>query len=736
MTASSNWLNIIINPPQQESVKPGDTSQIKVVVTNKKQQGLLVEVYLELPTTLRQWCKFARQSFNLNPQQSQEILFQWQIPAQALSGAYNYALIVDSPRNFSSPLRYNRKIEILLPPVINSSRQAVDPTFWILPDTSSTKPIILQSGQSLTTQIFVHNRSQQVDEYRLDCDLDDTWYTLSYPEGIAEPGLVSSSSQLNLLPNAKGQITLVLHPPKDTFAGNYRPDIRLHSSVKPDLFLQKIFYFNIPPQYALQANLQTILNKVRRKHGKYKIELNNQGNTIRELEITVKTADEDELCQYDLERSRLRIPPGKTTIIALKVKPIKQQGRSFFRAKQYTFQVQIEDLNQEPLPKNLPLKESLFWKPRPWGQFVFLLLLLAGVVAGSIFLVMSLVAKFSVAPEITSIKSAQSSYEYDNSAIAINWGVKYPQKIKQVNVWNISNSKSKRCYYFNSKTKIDKCDLIDLKKLPNNCTFIEPTLNCTNLRFVATQKPGEYTFTIEAIPYKQEKITKEAKVTRKEKAIAAIDKITTDQKYKPSQDIILKFNLSNPEVIKEIYLLENGETKHNITSEITKICKPDGSECKKNIGKRGDGKYTFGLKIIHARQGYINPPKPVIKEAAEIAVKTPISLESFTINNQNKSPIEIKSGQQPVISWKITGKEVKISITGIGETLTQNQGYRTLNPFPDGTSKDFTIKATDIYGHSIEPKTLTINVESPPPEPDIDIKDLWPELLEKLNTEQ
>lgn len=741
MSASSNWLNIIINPPQKESAKPGSSSQIQVIATNKKSAGILVKIYLELPNTLQQWCKHTRQSFNLNPHQSQEILFQWQIPPHALASTYNYALIVDSPRNFSSPLRYNRQIQIL-PPIDNPSQKTVDPTFWLLPDTSSTKPVQLQSGQSLTVQVFIHNRSPQVDQYRLECDLDDSWYTLNYPEGVAEPGLVRSNSQLNLLPNARGQIALILHPPKDTFAGNYRPDIRLHSSTKPNLFLKKIFYFDIPASYALQANLDTILNKVRRKSGKYQIELSNQGNTIREITIIAKTTDEDELCQYNLEQSTLRLAPGKTTNVALKVKPIKQQGRSFFKAKQYSFQVQIEDLNQEPLPKNLPLKESLFLKPRPWWHFILLLLLGGGIFASVIFALWFLLFRSSGNPEIIQFKSNHPSVEYNSkTSIYLNWKVKHPQKIEQITIYDQNQPNKQKCYQFNSKSINSRCILIDLQSPPENCNFIatEQILDCSvNARFIPTQKPGEYTFILKTKLSRQEAIEKEVKVIRNEKAITSINReklVTNAQKYTPQQDIILKFEINNSEAVHKLYLLENGEIKQDITNDLREICQPIGNgknlKCTINIGKKPDNKYTFGLKLIHDRKGYINPPEAQVIETAEIAVETPIKLERFAINNKTNSPINLKSDEKSVVSWNITGKGVRITITGIGETLTQNRGYRTLDPFPDGTSKDFTIKATDIYGRSIEPKTLTINVESSPPKPDIN--DLLPDLLEKLN---
>ena len=186
MNFQENGLYVSIFPPKGEEIEPTKTNKTRVNITNKTHEGgIRLEVSLDLPIELKTWCKSSSRNISIGYQQSQEIEFLWSIPPQALPGTYNYNLRIRFLRStsfyaFHPKLRQLTILRTKIKPQISN----IEPSFVITPASSSTKPITLSSREILNLEIDVHNRSKNVDNYRISTDLENSWYTIHYPEAL------------------------------------------------------------------------------------------------------------------------------------------------------------------------------------------------------------------------------------------------------------------------------------------------------------------------------------------------------------------------------------------------------------------------------------------------------------------------------------------------------------------------------------------------------------------------
>lgn len=231
MQAQTSPLQIIINPTGMQFGMPGDTIELYVVVINQGNQSAVVDLYFSFDdqfTNLMGWSVSPQESLAIAPQQtSDEVKFQLHIPHDALPGTYDYTLVVDAPQHYpqDTPINFpmQLKVQIKEQTVIRIN----DPTFSLKPSSNTTKPLILNPSQPLPVEVIVENRSNFVDRFRLTClDLDEDWFTITYPTtGVEGTGLTEVTA-LALNPRFQGQILLTFHPPGYSLAGIYSPTIR------------------------------------------------------------------------------------------------------------------------------------------------------------------------------------------------------------------------------------------------------------------------------------------------------------------------------------------------------------------------------------------------------------------------------------------------------------------------------------------------------------------------------
>ena len=491
-------LSAIYNPSDEQAIAAGETFELRVTVTNQGFNSAVINVYVdETCQPLWTWCQFSTKNLALDTQQSSEILFKIPIPLAAPPGIYSYLIVVDAPEHYpeENPLQHQGKLQIL--PPIQSVVKVNDPTFQLIPATSSTEPIVIQAGAIIELNVIVFNRSNRVDRFRLTCiDLPRGWWTVVYPQGIEELGLAIAKDSLALNPVAQGNILLKIHPPATVNAGQFTSSIQLKSVNAPDLVLLDIFYFQIAQIHLLDLSLETVVGKVRRSPGKFKIALQNPGNTVREVSFSVTEEQAKNRCEYTLSQTQIKLAPRTSTNLDLEVKPKRYWRRPWIgKGASINFQVDCQDVYQLPLAKSR-LLGVLQWEARPWWHLILVILSSCGAIAGLIFVIWWLFFRPLKAPEINNFASESSVYQAaEADFVRLNWQILRPQQIKSLSLVGRSpNSKI--------KSQAITYDLSEglPEELAEFCT-IKRLLNCRNVRTDARQA-GEYVFELTVSPRK------------------------------------------------------------------------------------------------------------------------------------------------------------------------------------------------------------------------------------------
>lgn len=297
---SAKPLALIVNPSEDASAFAGETFELRVTVINQGNIGAVINIYIdETSGLLRQWCSSAYESLALANNCSAEVVFRFAIPINAASEDYSYLLVIDAPKHYPehTPIHHKARLQIL--PPVQSALRVNDPTFTILPSTSSSQPLTIQPGQPLALNIIVNNCSSRVDRFRLTCaDLPSEWFTIIYPEGLTELGLVGERENLALNPGAKGEILLRWQFPANVKAGNYSPTVRLTSLNDLNLVLIDVVYLQVISIYRLIPELQTMIGKVGQETGWFRLLLGNAGNTLRDISFTVQENAGKPICTY------------------------------------------------------------------------------------------------------------------------------------------------------------------------------------------------------------------------------------------------------------------------------------------------------------------------------------------------------------------------------------------------------------------------------------------------------
>ncbi len=495
MQARQSPLLLILNPnATQQSVAPGSTLELYITVSNQGTQSAVIDLFIdEASPTLRQWCETPRERLALGSQQSSEVVFRFQIPAQTFPGMYDYVLVVDAPQHYpeDTPIQRPRQIQVL--PQEQAAVRINDPTFSLQPITSPAEPAVLQLDQPLSVEVLVHNRSDRVDRFRVSCpDLEEDWFSVRYAESLEGPGMLAGSDSLGLNPGAQGPISLIFQPPLDTLAGSYSPTIRVHSANNPDLVLLDLVYIQIPVLAQLNVELDTLLGKVTRSAGQYELKLTNEGNTVRELLVRAESHDEEDLCTYTCEPESVKLLPGKTTSVRLQVQPTKWWRQPLYgNPLDLNFQIELEDSKQLPLPKELP-QGVLIWRPRPWWQLLLLILAVLAVILLLGFLIWQTYFK---APDPLKLSIFQPDSEQLSEAagdsIQLNWQIRNPNQIQKITIAGKEGPATQAVTYDFSKGIP--------QELKAQCQTQQKTLTCSHVATDAKQA-GKYVFEIQVFP--------------------------------------------------------------------------------------------------------------------------------------------------------------------------------------------------------------------------------------------
>lgn len=435
------------------------------IINTSNSKVKIEDIWIESNSeSLLQWCNFNDEELPLiiDEKKSQKVILNFQVPLSAKPGLYNYEVRIESAKGQT----FRRPQQIQLLASDKDSQSIHEPKFNIYPLTDSTHPQLLKAGEKLEVKVKIENRSRKVDRFYLSPELtpefSTAWYTIKYPESELDiPGLVKETDGLQLNPGKEGEITLILHPPQYTLAGNYFPTIRLMSSNTEDLVLLDIFYLRILPDDSFDVRMYPPSRKIPQEKGEFAIDLTNQGNIKRELKINVK--DEEGLFSYSVEPSVVEVLPGVTETLTLKAKPKKWlQWRRHLRGKglAFNFEVDVENINKSfALPQILP-QGKLVWQSRQWWVLWLLIFLAVVGIGGAAFLIWWNFLRGElppIPPKIEKFETRKIIKDKENKIRAGNEtevSTKFQKgKDKSISLnWEISNSQ-----------KIDKVTLIRLE---------------------------------------------------------------------------------------------------------------------------------------------------------------------------------------------------------------------------------------------------------------------------------
>ncbi|MEH2071777.1 MAG: hypothetical protein V7K47_27105 [Nostoc sp.] len=696
MQAKFNPLQVYINPPDIQFGMPGDTIVLYVVVSNQGDQSAVIDLYFvfdEVFQNLTGWSSSPRESLALAPgQSSDEVVFEFQIAPEAFPGTYDYTLVVDSPEHYpqDTPITFPNQIKVLLKE--QTAIRLNDPTFSIRPNTNPNKPLIFNFSEPLQVEVIVDNRSYLVDRFRLACpDLDDDWFTINYPKtGFEGQGLVSDVTALELNPGTQGQILLKFHPPVNTLAGSYSPTIRLYSENSPDLVLLDLVYIQIPTNYRLDIELNTILGQVSRSLGKYELSLANQGNIVRELMLSLKSRDEEELYTYAFDPTEVRLLPSKSAIANLMVKPKPWWRRPWFgTGLVVNFRVDIKDQQSLPLPNTLP-QGTLVWKPRPWWQFLLLLLAILGVLGGIGFIIWRVLNPEPLRLENFSANNPRITEDEDE--VALRWQIHNYQQLQNL-ILTTKGSQPIQPITYDFRNGIpESLGKGSANEIPPCQVQEKQELICSNVK-TGVKTRGNYTFELQAFyrngiqlfSPKEQVVTQTTQVEVAEKQIAQVINFQADKtQYTKGQNILLSWAIARPLLLAQVQVTGNADdgtlygepitykfNQGKITDpKLQKLCTQQNQQLQcKNIPLSASkaGKFAFKIKAF-PNNGSQKIDAKNTESKIEILPK-PFKIISFTINGSEQPNVVLNEGATATLNWKVEGENIQVKLQPYGNDV-------------------------------------------------------------------
>lgn len=695
MQAKFNPLQVIINPPGIQFGMPGDTIELYVVVINQGDQSAVIDLYFvfdEVFQNLTGWSSSPRESLALAPgQNSDEVKFEFQIAANALPGTYDYTLVVDSPLHYpqDTPITFPNQIKVLLKE--QTAIRVNDPTFSLRPNTNPNKPLIFNPSEPLQVEVIVDNRSYLVDRFRLSCpDLDDDWFTINYPAtGFEGTGLVSDVTALELNPGTQGQILLKFHPPGDTLAGSYSPTIRLYSENSPDLVLLDLVYIQIPTNYRLDIELNTILGQVSRSLGKYELSLTNQGNIVRELILNLKSRDEEELYTYKFDPTEVRLLPNRSALANLTVKPRPWWRRPWFGAGLVVnFQLDIKDQQNLSLPNTLP-QGTLVWKSRPWWQFILLILVVLGLLGG-----IGLIVWRILNPDPLRLEnfSANDSQITEGDEVALKWDIHNYQQLQKL-VLTAKGSQPIQPITYNFSNGIpETLGKGSANEIPPCQVQEKQELICSNVK-TGVKTKGNYTFELQAFYRNGIKLfspnnkvaSQTTQVEIAEKQIAEVLSFQVDKPlYTKGQNILLTWTIARPLLLAQIQIAGSADdgtlyskpvtykfNQGNITDpKLQKLCTQQNQQLRCTnipLSAYKAGKYAFEIKAF-PNNGSQKTSFKKTESKIEILPK-PFKIVSFRINGSEQPNLVLKEGESATLSWRVEGENIQVKLLPYGNDV-------------------------------------------------------------------
>lgn len=743
--APTQPLSVILSAASELLVVPGSLTELNVTVINQGPQGAVIDIFLDdLPPALHDWCVSTQEHLALSRGQSGTVNFSFQVPVEALPGFYGYWLTVDSPQHYSNsaPLRYEHSLQVLTPS--ETAVQVNDPTFALLPSTTSIQPARAFANTPLQFQVTVYNRTDRVDRFRLTCtDLPPSWIQISYPQGFQTPGLAVQENFLDLNPGAENIILLTVTPPTRAIAQTYLSTLRLQSENHSDLALLEVLYFAVEPTYQCDVSLRTLVSRIRTQPGRYSVQLSNQGNTSRQIDLTLITSPEDKpLFDFRLRQAHFSLAPGQTLTSDIEVLPKHPLRRPLFGGgRVVTFTVQAVDPEAFPLP-DIPMQGTLFWEARPWWQMMPLSLLTTGSFLALFWLAWWYFMRPPTPPQILDFSPESTEYsEVSGDPVRLNFQVAHPRRIQTIEIIG----QSAEGEVMSGPLRFDLSNGLPAELEPF-CRASRAVLNCRNLRTDAIL-PATYTFVLRVIP-KAKLGAAPVLATSPPVEIAAIplpqivsfastpgdyvaSSPTASSEALAKSGIPLNWVIEQVENLKALQFVGKDEAgkvllpaiQFDLEAGLPELLKAHCSLDTQLVCKglpaltRTAGNYIFELTAIPKR-GLAT--LPVATDPITVLPR-PLQLQAFTVNGQAVMPdsqLTVELGAEaPVVTvaWAVEnnpGTQVSI-LPAPGMVGARGSVPIRLNPIPG--EQLVTLQVTNAAGEQLT-RTVPIQVKAPAPQ--------------------
>lgn len=462
MTINSLHRNLVLDVQGRNiAIKPGETTSVEreLILHNRSDRPVHVDLWIEPSDAkampLRQWCQFSDLNPVVEKGKSKTVYLSFNIPSQAEPGFYSYTVCAQTPEYIEEIERRPQQLEVLTSDQDISLRN--EPVFYLTPPTCSVQPYQLKAGSTFKIQVTAENKSKRVDRLFLTCpELQPDWFDIEYPETITDsPGQVTQTDGLQLNPDSSGSITLKLHPPQFTPAGQYSTTLRLTSANQNNLVLLDILYFTLQVNDQVTLSLEPKVGHVPGDDSDFGITVHNVGNIRRDL--TVHAQDGDRLFHYSITPNPVVLAPGTLEQVIITPKSRKWWRRLWKSRQTIPFTVELTNTIAEPateknseqslvtrdeleqIPLNLPgvpkpLDGKIIWEARPgWLRWLLIIALFLGATALVYWLVKVLVVNPSLQPKVLEFSTPNESYKSNGvNPIPLDWEISNANKLSDI----------------------------------------------------------------------------------------------------------------------------------------------------------------------------------------------------------------------------------------------------------------------------------------------------------------
>ncbi|MEO0535649.1 MAG: transcriptional regulator [Cyanobacteria bacterium P01_A01_bin.123] len=745
-------LSVLLSPSGQYAVEAGETFEISLTLNNQGTRGAVIDVYIdETSQSFCQWCSNPYERLALEVGQSDEVRFKVTIPVQTLPGTYNYLIVVDAPNHYpeDTPLRYPATVQVL--PPVESAVTLNNATFATRPETSSEQPFILSPTTPTEVQVIVHNRSDRVDQFRLEItDLPEAWYQTIYPEGLGELGLIVESDHLALNPSAKGMIRLAIACPATALAGRYLATLRLRSANDRDLVLMDMLYLEVPSRYDLAVSPEAIIRKIKRQSALFHLHITNAGNTAREITLQAQEDQEDPLFTYQIEPLQLRVPAMTTAQATLTANPAERRRRAWFgKGKTVAFRLVVDDHHSLPLPE--ATTAEVVWERRPWWHLALVILMAAGFVGAIAGVLWWVLIRPPASPKVVDFGStAPTYYQQRNDFVRLTWQIENPKRIQRLEL----RSEADQGATAPQPITYDFSDGLP-PELADHCV-LEKQLNCNNV-LTAARQSGSYQFTltviskgnqaepivaetaeIEILPTPPPEILRFAATQPRywEALAPSLQESDSDSTAQPSNIVALNWQVTGVDQLSHLVLVgrlsgndtvlsppQRYDLSEGLPEELAEFCTLTPTDLTCNAlptSAQTVGAYVFELSLFAPDS---DEPIATLETDPIQIVARPIQIETFTVNGE---PAPAKFQVQPQaaddaaednaaennvqLAWRVVGgpyTQVELSPTPGSVSLVGELAY----PVTANTQEVVTLTVTSVSGETITRSVVLENLQ-------------------------